>query len=152
MNKKNQILGVSAIVLSAAAFVLISQMAPAFALAEKDPGPRVFPAIAAGIIGIFGIVLLFSKSEETKKFLEKNQWGRLFLLYGIFLVYAVGIWLLGFLYPSILMLFVTCTLFSGKKKIPLWIRAAYAVLVSIIICYLFKTVFTVPMPKGILLK
>ncbi len=153
MSKKNRVLGIASIILSIVAFILISQMTAAFSLAEGDPGPRLFPAIAAAVIGIFGIIVLFEKDDsEAKEFLEKSQWGRLFLLYGIFIVYAVLVWLLGFMYPSILMLFITCTLFSGQKKIPLWIRIVYAVVLSVAITYAFQRLFAVPMPKGILFK
>ena len=151
MKRKNQILGITSILLSAVAFIMISRMAAAFSLAPKDPGPRLYPSISAGLIGIFGIAVLLDR-EETKEFLQKNQWGRLFLLYGIFVIYAIGIYFLGFLYPSVLMLFATCTLFAGEKKVPLWIRVAYAVVLGIAVTYAFQSVFSVPMPKGLLFK
>ncbi len=151
MKKKNQILGLTSLLLSLIAFIMISQMTAAFSLAAKDPGPRLFPSISAGVIGIFGIAVLFDHTDMDA-FLKKGQWIRLFLLYGIFVIYAAGIYLLGFLYPSVLMLFTTCTLFAGEKKVPLWIRIAYALFLSIMITYAFQKVFSVPMPKGVLLK
>ena len=72
MKRKNQILGITSILLSAVAFIMISRMAAAFSLAPKDPGPRLYPSISAGLIGIFGIAVLLDR-EETKEFLQKNQ-------------------------------------------------------------------------------
>ena len=43
MKRKNQILGITSILLSAVAFIMISRMAAAFSLAPKDPGPRLYP-------------------------------------------------------------------------------------------------------------
>lgn len=153
MKKKNYILGIIALLLSAAVFFMTSNIATAFSLAAKDPGPRLFPSIAAGVIGICGIAVLLDKDKtSTEVFLPRNQWARLGLLYGIFIAYAVLIYLFGFMYPSIVMLYVTCTLFAGDKKIPIWLKVIYAVAISVAICYVFKNVFSVPLPKGILLK
>ncbi len=61
-------------------------------------------------------------------------------------------WLIvfGFLPSSIAMLFVTCTLFMGENKVPLWVRALYSVVLGVGVWYLLKTVFVVSLPTGLL--
>lgn len=149
--KKNKVLGIIALVFSALVLFATSQLKLSMQLATGDPGPWLFPIIAAALIGICGVVLLLDKSEAAAKpFLTAGEWKRAVLLYGIFVVYAVCIVVFGFLYSSIVMLFVCCTLFAGEKKIPLYVRVLYAVILGVGIWYLLGSVFKVTLPAGIL--
>ena len=149
---KNKVLGILALILSVGVLISTTRMKTTMSLAEGDPGPWLFPVIAAALIAVCGASILMQKKVEDTGFLSKSEWVRLVILYGIFLVYAVSICLFGFLYSSIVMLFVTCTLFAGEKKIPVWIRGLYALVLGIAIWYLLKVVFSVPLPAGFLLE
>ncbi len=148
---KNRTLGIISVALALIVLFFSFQLKPVMQLAKGDPGPQLFPIVAAAFLGIFGLILAFDKGQQPKKnFLEKKEWKRTALLYALFVAYAVAINLIGFLFSSIIMLFVCCTLFAGKKKIPVYIRILYAVLLGFAVWFLLQEVFKVTLPAGIL--
>ena len=78
--------------------------------------------------------------EETKEFLQKIS-GEDCSYCTEFCCLCYWNLFSGLLYPSVLMLFATCTLFAGEKKVPMRIRVAYAVVLGIAVTYAFQSVF-----------
>ncbi len=148
---KNKILGIVSIALSVLVAIYSTGLKPKMQLAAGDPGPSVYPIAAALLLAVCGIAVLFQKEDgDAKEFLSKPEWKRLAILFGLFAAYTACLIVFGFLLSSVVMLFVTCTLFMGKNKVPLWLRAVYSLVLGVGVWYLLKTVFTVSLPTGIL--
>lgn len=148
---KNKILGTVSIVLSVLVVIYSIGLKPKMQLAVGDPGPSVYPIAAALLLAVCGVAVLFQKEDgDTKEFLSAKEWKRLAGLFGLFVAYTVCLIVFGFLLSSVVMLFVTCTLFMGKNKVALWLRVVYSLVLGIGVWYLLKTVFTVSLPTGIL--
>lgn len=148
---KNKILGIVSIVLSAGVVVYAIGLKPKMQLAAGDPGPAVYPIAAALLLAVCGIAVFFQKEDgDAREFLSAKEWKRLAVLFSLFAAYTAGLILLGFLISSVVMLFVTCTLFMGENKVALWVRAVYSLVLGVGVWYLLKTVFAVSLPTGLL--
>lgn len=115
-----------------------------------DVGPKVFPYISAGILILCGIGLCVTGKEASPAYYNKAQFQRLALIFGIVLLYVVGMNFIGYVVSSFAALFILCTLFSKGKGIQLWKRLVFTVLLTGILWFVFTNLFHIPLPKGIL--
>lgn len=147
---KNRILGILSVALAAIVFVATSQLKLSMQLATGDPGPWLFPGITAGVLAVFGLMLVFDSENNEKTFLSVKEWKRAILLFVIFVAYAAAIVLVGFLISSVVMLFVCCTLFAGEKMPPIYVRILYAGILGTGIWFVLQEIFKVTLPGGML--
>ncbi len=149
---KNKVLGIVSVA-AGAAIVIASLQLRAAMVADGDPGPRVFPIIAAVLFIICGVAVFFQKPEPNEKpFLTKEQWKRLGILFAVMIGYAVLMYFVGFLISTMIALFVVCTLFSGEKKVAWWVRVLYGIVLGFVVWYMLEKMFMVPLPAGILFE
>jgi len=118
-------------------------------------GPSVwlFPRLAAGILGVCGIVLLAGgarRKHGVTLWETRRQAGELALFAGGLLVYAVLLSWLGFWLLSGILV---GTAAYALRRAPAWSLAAWLVggiLLSLVMDALFVGVFGVPLPGGLL--
>ena len=146
--KKDRIVAIPWLALSIFYLYYISQI-PA-SMMTNDPGPRIFPYIAGGLMLLMSLILfVFPGKNPDKSWMNSEEKRRLLILCLVYLGYVVGMHLIGYTIPTFLMLFITCTLFSAKKSVPLWIRLFYALLVTVAGWFLFAKILTCRLPVGI---
>ena len=149
---KNKVLGIVSVALGIAIIIMSSQLQVSM-VAEGDPGPKVFPIIAAVLFLICGIAVFFQKPDPKEKpFLTKEQWKRLGILFAVLIGYTLLMYVFGFLISTMIALFVICTLFAGETKIPWWIRVLYGIVLGFLVWYMLEKTFMVPLPAGILFE
>lgn len=150
MNKERSA-GIGAIVFGLV-YALMTAQLPASNMVG-DPGPKVFPYLAAGIIILTGTLLVVRKPGEgsSKPYLTKAEWKKFAVLLAVYVAYAVLLGLCGFLIATPICLFVTSTLFSAGKKIAVWKRLLYSALVTLAIYALFAKALQVVLPAGTLI-
>ncbi len=149
---KNKVLGIVSVVAGIAIIIAATQLQVAM-VAEGDPGPKVFPIIAAVLFLVCGAAVFFQKPDPNEKpFLTKEQWKRLGILFAVLIGYMVLMYFFGFLISTMIALFVVCTLFSGEKKTAWWIRVLYGVVLGFLVWYMLEKMFMVPLPAGILFE
>lgn len=122
---------------------------------EGDIGPRVFPYIAGGILVLCGSLLAISGKKRVKEanaFLDKEGWKRLGSIIGVLVVYVVALKAVGFLVPSVLLLFVLCTMFSRETNLTLWRRVVFALVIPVVVYVAFTKGLSLRMPQGVLEK
>ena len=112
-NKKDLGLGVFCVL--AAAFIAYMSFQLRATGYEGDPGPKMFPLIGSVILAICGIGLIVHPSGESRQFMTLEQWKSAFALFGIYVGFAVLLWLLGFSVAVPVILFITCYLLSGQS-------------------------------------
>ncbi len=116
---------------------------------DFDPGPKLFPVMAGGLLLVCSLILLFRKHDEVHvRTLTGEQAGRLFRLIGVFSAYIVLLWLIGYTIPTFLLVFVTCTMFSQGKDVSLAIRLVYAAAVTVAVWLLFHYGLKCILPRG----
>lgn len=148
---KDQVLGIVLVIVSLIFGFFTSRISNSILVG--DPGPKVFPTTACVLIGLCGLLLAVKpEKEEGKPFLSKEEWKRLFSLYGLYLLYWGLLWLVGYKIAIPVILFIISYLFSRgtKTKIPQII--AYTIFVSAAIFVLYVFVMETRLPQGILFE
>ena len=149
---KDRIIGLVSLVLGALTLVGTFYIKVAkMAVSMGDPGPRVFPAVAGGLLVLCGLGLLLKKDEPQELFMTKQQWMRVLRLFLAFVGYVLLLYLFGFVVATPVLLFVMMTMFSGENPVSIPVRVIYAVAVTAVIYVLFVVMLKTNVPKGILL-
>lgn len=148
---KDSILGIIMLLFGVVYIFGISKLPSS--MLEDDPGPKVFPLVGAILI-IFGSIglILKKKPEDNQQFLTSNQWKRLWILFAIFIAYAVGLWLFGYLIATFITLFIVSSLFAAGKSVALWKRILFSVGLTATIFLTFRYVLGMLLPEGILFR
>ena len=149
---KNKVIGLVSLVLGlitliGAANIKVVQMA----ISMGDPGPKVFPFIAGGLLVICGVGLFFNKQEEQETFMTREQWIRVLVLFAVFAGYVLLLYLVGFIIATPLLLFAMITMFAGEAKVSLIVRILYAIGATAVIYVLFVVCLKTNVPIGIVL-
>src|SRR5699024_6411890 len=100
---------------------------------QFDHGPKVFPILVAIIIIGSSLGIMLKKESHEKSFLTGEQWNKLCLLFLVFMGYAIGFWLIGYILSIIITLFIISSLFSVGKSISVLRRLLFSVFVTIVI-------------------
>lgn len=139
----NRILGVAALLV--AAFLVWHGHALEAPVSYEPIGPRVFPMIVAGLMGLCGLILVIRGGGQT----EANPPGanlRIALMVGVLVAYALVFEVLGFILATALMAMLIGHLFGGS-----WIRSALGGLVlGVLLFLLFDRGLDVVLPTGLL--
>jgi len=148
---KDQVLGIILIVV--AVFFGALTMGIAKSTLQGDPGPKVFPATACIMIGLCGL-FLFAKPErkEGKRYLSPEEWKRLAVLYGLYLLYWALLWLVGYRVAIPVILFLVSTLFARGTNTKPVKTLLYTVVLSAVIYVIYIVVMESRLPEGILFE
>lgn len=143
---KNRVTGLIAVILGAAVGV------GAFQLPEStiigDVGPAVFPFLTAGILLICGAGLLITGGGEATALDSLAALRRLGVIFAAVLIYCIAMNYLGFVIPTIAILFVLATLFSEDKPVAWWHKLLYAAAITLVIYFLFHNVLNLKLPDN----
>ena len=146
---KDKIVSIVFILLSVAILVLTQQVRVLPNLAE--PGPRLFPQIAAIGMILCGIGMFFTKDPEAKEetvYLTRDGWKRFAVVIAVMAAYILGLTYIGFLISTpIAMLGFIAVLRSGKPVSKIG-SVIIALAVTGILYFTFVKLFVIPLPKG----
>ena len=112
---------------------------------------RLFPQIISAftlIMCIIQSIVIVKKSQVPKKSSKsENTLKNHFLIIGVSVVYLVLLPIVGFILTTIAMMVAVPTSLGCKNKIVIWV---IALLGTGILYYVFKTLFYVPLPQGLI--
>ena len=118
---------------------------------STDPGSRIFPLLASGLLTVCGVgVLISAAKSEDKAFLSGEGWKKLLMAFGCMVLYILALKYLGFLISTPVFLFAIITMLAGGEKVAIWKKAAYALVVTGLSWYLFHSVLSMSLPNGVL--
>lgn len=146
--KKDRLLGTITLILGL--LVIVGAMSLPESNLANDPGPAIFPVFGSLLIIGGSIAVILQKQKPNKPFLKKEQWKRLWTLFILFALYALGLWLVGFIIATIIILFILSTLFSEEVYTALWKRIVFSVVVTAIVFFLFEKGLSLLLPNGII--
>lgn len=119
-----------------------------------EPGPRIMPYLSISLMIICCLGVLFesfkNKEKDDKPFLSNEGWKRLLIVLGVLILYSIGLMYLGFIIASPLMAFTLINMFSGDKKISIFLGVISSIIITSAIYLLFSVGFNVMLPPGIL--
>lgn len=153
-NKKDFGLGVFCI-LAAALVTYLSLQLKATGY-EGDPGPRMFPLIGGAILAICGIMLVIAPEKNSTRFLTWPQWKAAFGLFGMYIVLALLLWLLGFMVAVPIVLFIVTLMLSklsakdATLKHRIIISLIYGIVGGAVLYLAYVVGLKAQMPKGLL--
>lgn len=146
---KDKVVSLVFIVLSAVILVLSQKVRVLPNLSE--PGPRLFPQIAAIGMILCGIGMFLDKSsgkENAGVYLDRAGWRRFAVVFTVIAAYVFGLFLVGFLIATpIAMLGFIAVLRSGKKVSPV-ASIIISVATTVLLYFVFVNLFAIPLPPG----
>ena len=155
-SKKDRILGVITLLLAAwITFLSFQLKATGY---QGDPGPRMFPLIGAGVMALCGIVLLIAPGKKPGVFLTKAQWASAGKLFAVYILFALLLWLGGFLIAVPITLMIVTYMLSGlsakhnSRKKRILIAAIFGIVGGALLYLAYVIGLKAPMPTGILLR
>lgn len=140
------------------------------ALTTTFVGPAFMPQIISVAIGIFSILIIvngFRKSRAEKQEEpipdpvtevhddkmtpgEKDSYKPVLMTLGLMVAYVFLIPIVGFLITTILYIFLQMMILSHKTTRKIWLFALVSIVSSVLIYYVFRNVFYVMLPTGIM--
>lgn len=149
--KRDRILGIGAVIFGIVVALMTRFTVDHTIRVAGDPGAHVFPYITAVIFLLAGVSLIVRKQEgEDKVFMTKEQWVRLFTLFGVLVGYIVLIYFVGFSIATFVMMFTISMMFARGQNVAVWKVALYALVATLCVWALFRYVLRVFLPKGLL--
>lgn len=147
--KKDQAVGILMVILGIAIAVMTSQMKLSAMAVDSVAGPKLFPYIASVIIGLCGIGIFFSKSEQSDKaFLVEGGWKKVFIFFGLLILYTLGLKYLGFIISTLIILYCVLRLLANGKKLGLVPSIAFTIIVTAAVYVLFVRILGIMLPTG----
>lgn len=153
-SKKDIVLGAFSICIAAIVTYMSMQLkATGY---DGDPGPRMFPMIGGFLMAICGIALIIAPGKSSGAFMTGAQWKAAGALFGVYVLFAVLFYLVGFTVAVPIMLFVVTFMLSKlsakntsvKKR--LIISAIFGVVGGAALYLAYIVGLGAAMPKGIL--
>ena len=155
-NKKDLGLGIFCI-LFAAVIIYLSMQLKATGY-EGDPGPMMFPIIGSVIMAVCGIALIVAPEKNQKVFLTREQWKAAGVLFGMYVLFAVLLWLLGFRFAVPIRLFIITFRLSklsvkdSSVKHRLIISLIYGIVGGAVLYLAYVVGLQAAMPTGVLIE
>lgn len=151
--KKDKIVGYLMLITGCCALAMTLMVKiPESSISIGEPGPRLFPMIGSVLILIGGIGLVFQKAPETEPFMSKLEFRRLGQLSVVFVLYAVALYLLGFVAATPIMLYITMSMFAGTREVSKIIKFVYSFAITIMIYIVFYKLLALGLPQGLIGK
>lgn len=138
------------------------------ALTTSLVGPAFMPQIIAVIMAIFSIIIAvsgFRKSKAVNKeavpeekvsneeeliVTEKKSYKPVLITFGLMAAYVVLMPYIGFLIMTVVYMFLQMLILSHVTNRKIWLFLLISVVISAAIYYLFRNVFYVMLPTGII--
>lgn len=124
-------------------------------LVSNEPGPRLFPYIAAAGIAVCAILsMIFDGPKESRQtgdpYLDKAGWKRMAVIFLELLAFGLGIAFFGFLLTGCVMMPVLFWTLRDKDKINLPFAILFGVGLTALVYFGFTRGFIIPLPQGAL--
>ncbi len=147
MEVKSRLVGVVLVAIGAVMGILSMQIEVKGG--SNDPGSRLFPLLACGLIILCGlVVILFAKKIETKPFVDQKGWGRIAVFMGVMVLYTLALKYIGFLISTPFFLFGCTGMLAGGRKTSLVGRILYSVAITAVCWFVFGRLLNMSLPAG----
>lgn len=157
MKKINRTYIMGIVCLALAAFIAWQTTMIPERLVSNEPGPKMFPFIAAGGIAVFAVLsMIFDAPKEAKEdpkpYLDKAGWIRMGVIMVEAVLFTLSMEFIGFWITAMVGMMVFIWTLKGDKKISI----PFAIILSVGLASLgyfgFTRGFVIPLPKGALLE
>ena len=149
--RSDMLLGIGLILFASVGIYLTLQMN--YRAFTNDPGPQLFPMIGFGILILSGLGIIFgalkgghlsTEPDAPESFLRGTT------VVVMMLLYAIGLWLAGFLIATLVALYAFYHLIAGPERRVVWRGALYSAAVTAGIYVTFVIFLDAFLPQGAL--
>ena len=147
--KTNLVTGIIMGLVSIILLVVMPQQVRVPAFDSGAPSPRIIPTICIVLMLVFSIVLIVESLVLKKEKIMEFDWSKekpAIILILAMCVYVALIIAIGYILASIIV-FCFVQFYCGERKPVMYI---YTVVAGILIYFLFKNVFLINLPSGLL--
>ena len=149
---KNRVVALVFIFIGICGVIMTSQLEvrKIFATAA-DIGPKCFPYISTIGMILCGLGLFFTNdNDDGTKFLNIQEFKKILLLMGIFVIYTLALKYIGFLISSPFLMFVLIRLLRGDSKTTFVADLIISVAFPTVIYFAFVYLLEIMLPAGML--
>lgn len=151
---RNQITGILLAIFGVIVLIMVSQFQTE--MTASYPGPKLLPLIAAvGLIGL-GLGIFFEKDEKDKVKINPEILKRLGILFGLTILYLIGLKYLGFLLSSPIYVFLVTIMFTKatteNNKSKIWHLVIFSIVITLVVYFLYTQAFSLRLPRGKITK
>ncbi|MDO4620750.1 MAG: tripartite tricarboxylate transporter TctB family protein [Lachnospiraceae bacterium] len=150
---RTHVMGVLCILFSIWVFWQASQIP--MKLVSNEPGPRLFPYIAAAGILICSVLsLIFDAPKQEERDSKKKQtydaryWKRILILTAVCILFGIGMYYIGFWITGMIGVFAFTMLLKDQKKINIVAAVVFSAVLASVCYFGFTRGFNIPLPKG----
>ncbi len=148
--KKDQLIGGILVVMGIAAIIMSMQIK--VKTGSTDPGSRIFPLMASGLLMVCGFgVTLTADNGEGKGFLDRTGWKKLILSFVIMICYVLALKYIGFVISTPVFLYIITTLLANGEKLAVWKKLIYIAVITGSFYYLLHGLLKMNLPGGIII-
>ena len=147
--KTNLVTGIIMGLFSAILLVVMPDQVRVPAFDSGAPSPRIIPGICIGLMLFFSVVLIIQSLVFKKEKIVEFDWEKekpAIILILAMCVYVALIITIGYILASIV-IFCLVQFYCGERKPLMYV---YVIAASILIYFLFKNVFYINLPSGLL--
>ena len=153
MKKINRTYVMGVLVLALAAWIGWQTTMIPTRFVTNEPGPKLFPMIAAIGMAVSAVLSMIidgpkEAKETNKRSMPLTAWLKIGLLILEFVLFAIGMNVIGFWITSMIGCMVFFYTLKDKKKINIWVALAISVILGSVCYFGMTSLFNIPMPKG----
>lgn len=119
---------------------------------NDDPGPQLFPIFGFTILLLCGLGMVFLGKGDFAQTIDAEEASKRFwrgaTMSFLFVVYSVGLWLVGFYIATPIMVYAFYHVIAGPGRRTFWKGALYALAVTGGVHLLFATFLHTILPEG----
>lgn len=138
--------GLIALVLGIAIAIATSQLPDS--MIKYDIGPKAFPYMVSGSLILCGILLVITGKKKGNRYFSIIEFKRLLSLAFVIILYCVFMLYLGYVVPTITVLFVMSTMFSDKGQVSVIHRLVFSAVITVLVYLVFTYVFRMKLPTA----
>ena len=147
--KTNLVTGIIMGLFSAILLLVMPDQVRVPAFDSGAPSPRIIPAICIGLMLFFSVVLIIQSLVLKKEKIVEFDWEKekpAIILIIAMCVYVALIITIGYILASVV-IFCFVQFYCGERKPLMYV---YVIAASVLIYFLFKNVFYINLPSGLL--
>lgn len=144
---KDKVVAIVFILLSI--FVIVDSQKIVIPQNISEPGGALFPMISGIGMLICAIGIFFTKQPENdKKFLDKDGWKRMGIIFVALIIYFLALNYIGFLVSTPFCLYGFIHILKSGRKVNPVIIAIVSIVTTLILYYSFTKGFAIALPTG----
>lgn len=148
---KDRVIGIIGLIISCT-FLFLTATTVKLVPNAIEPGPRLMPYLASGIIAFcsFMLIITSKQEEKSKPFFPKGGLKRISIAYATLVAYGVLLHVVGFVVSTPFAMCAFITMLKGQYKVKLSTTIIVSLVVTAALYLMFVKGFSIQLPTGLI--